>query len=182
MLSVAELCDDGNILVFTSENCTIHKSDKVNLGALPSPVGVGERRGNLFYLPSKVGTSSASVKLSSPSLTILGWHSCLGHVGLKPLKALLRKMNVQPSLYNEINVQRCSTCVRAKMHWLNFKSQSGYRANEKGELIHSDVCSFECVSREGFKMWITFIDGFSKEVSVYLMKSKDDSFQCFRHF
>lgn len=58
LLSVAEVCDKGHSILFTSKGCTIHQSDGVNSSA--DAVGSGYRRGNLYYLPSKVLSTSTS--------------------------------------------------------------------------------------------------------------------------
>lgn len=46
----------------------------------------------------------------------------------------------------------------------------------------SNVCSFEHLSREGFHMRVIFIDDFSKSTAVYPLRSKNQTFQYFRHF
>lgn len=81
-----------------------------------------------------------------------------------------------------IAVQRCPVCVESKISCFSFKSCSAYRASSVGELIHSDVCSFEVPSREGYNYFITFIDDFSKFTTIYPMKSKSDAFSCFKVF
>jgi hypothetical protein len=70
---------------------------------------------------------------------------------------------------NEIKVQKCLICVQSKMHRTNFKSQSAYWSTLPGQLVHLDVCSFEEVSRRGYKYFVTFVDDCSKYVNVYPM-------------
>lgn len=183
LLSVSQLCDDGNVVCFTSTGCSIFSDSHLDLSSLGRPVGVGERRGNLYYLPNSVGAFSTSTTTSgSDGDSLLLWHQRLGHIGLKPLKSLLKSCHISPRLFNELDVQKCPICVQSKMHRLKFSTRSSYRSTTKGELIHSDVCSFEEQSREGFHYWITFIDDFSKETTAYPLKSKDQSFQSFLHF
>lgn len=184
LLSVSQLCDDGNTVCFTSEGRFIFNNNDFDLASLSRPAGVGERRGNLYYLPGSVGAFSASItpKLGSDNNSLLLWHQRLGHIGLKLLKTLLRTCNIRARLFNEIEVQRCSTCVQSKMHWLKFSSRSAYWSKSKGDLNYSDVCSFEEKSREGFKYWITFIDDYSKESTAYPLKYKDQAYQSFMHF
>lgn len=76
----------------------------------------------------------------------------------------------------------CSICVRAKMHRLQFTSRRHHRASRRGEIIHSDLCSFETQSREGFRYWVTFINDYSKETFVYTLKYKHQTFSSFKHF
>lgn len=83
---------------------------------------------------------------------------------------------------NEIEVQKCSTCVQSKMSRSAFKSRSSHRASLPGELIHSDFGSYEVLSREGYKYFVSFVDDFSKFVSIFPMKSKSSVFSCFKLF
>jgi hypothetical protein len=83
---------------------------------------------------------------------------------------------------NEINVQRCSICVQSKMQCTAFKSRLKHRGDAPGQIIHSDVGSYEEVSREGYKYYVTFVDDHLKLVSIFPMKSKSQVFSCFKLF
>ena len=51
------------------------------------------------------------------------------------------------------------------------------------ELIHSDLCEFEGIlTRGGNKYIITFINDFSKYKTIYLLKTKSDTFEKFQDF
>ena len=51
------------------------------------------------------------------------------------------------------------------------------------ELIHFDLCAFEGIlTCEGNRYIITFIDDFSKNTTVYLLKNKSDAFENFQIF
>lgn len=114
-------------------------------------------------------------------LSLLLWHHKLGHIGLRPLKSILLAA-VTVLVMNEVKVQRCSTCVESKMAWHSFTSHSAFCSSSPGDLIHSNVCSFEVASREGFRYFVTFIDDYSKLTMIYPMKSKSDTFSCFKAF
>lgn len=180
LLSVAGLADDGLVTVFDDKNVSLYHRDAFNVNL--SPVSVGDRRGNLYYLPEKVNTSSASSFRTSVNQSLLDWHCTFSHIGLKPLKRHLKSLNIHPSIVNETDVQQCSICVQGKMHCRPFTSRSRHCATERGQIIHSDVCSFEAGLREGFTMWATFIDDYSKDITVYPMKSKSQTFQFFKQF
>ncbi|PLW39423.1 hypothetical protein PCASD_08000 [Puccinia coronata f. sp. avenae] len=101
---------------------------------------------------------------------------------LKALKLLLKMNNIVPSSSNEINVQNCPVCVQTKMHRYPFCSRAPYRSTIPGQLIHSNVASYEVNSRKGYRYFITFVDDYSKFLTVYPMKNKSDSFSCFKIF
>ena len=84
-------------------------------------MGAGYQRGNIFYLPSVVDVrfpsvasvsalSAASVKLTLDS-TLLGFHCTLSHIGVQPLKLLLKQLCVTPTAMNEIEIQKCPVCI-----------------------------------------------------------------------
>ncbi|KAI7942641.1 hypothetical protein MJO28_012668 [Puccinia striiformis f. sp. tritici] len=182
LLSIAGLADIGLTAVFTKTSCDIYSTTDVKIDA--TPVGRGYRRGNLYYLPSEPVRSISSSASHSTCIdnSLLGYHRRFSHIGLKSLKQLLKMNSIIPTVNNEIEVQQCPICVQSKMHRKSFKSRSSNRSTTPGQLIHSDVGSYEVLSREGYKYFSTFIDDCSKSVSVYPMKSKSDTFSCFKIF
>ncbi|KAI7965086.1 hypothetical protein MJO29_003184 [Puccinia striiformis f. sp. tritici] len=182
LLSIAGLADIGLTAVFTKTSCDLYSTPDVRIDG--TPIGQGYRKGNLYYLPSEpVSSFSTSTSFSAKvDNSLLGYHRRFSHLGLKPLKRLLKLNSLTPTLNNEIDVQQCPICVQSKMHRKAFKSRSKNRSTKPGQLIHSDVGSYEVVSREGYKYFSTFVDDCSKSISVFPMKSKSDTFSCFKIF
>ena len=182
LLSVAGMVDSSLRVVFTPDSCEIY--DAKDFQVTGAVVGRGYRKGNLFYLPSAEVTSrSASlVPGTRTDNSLLGYHTRLSHIGLKPLKKLLKDRQIKPSILNEVKVQNCPICIQSKMHRSPFTSRSAYRSTFPGELIHSDVGSFEVPSREGYKYFVTFIDDYSKFLYVLPLKCKSEVFRCFKIF
>ncbi|PLW34299.1 hypothetical protein PCASD_17274 [Puccinia coronata f. sp. avenae] len=180
LLSIANLCDEGLTIVFKKSSCDIFNSSNLQLtGTL---AGRGYCRGNLYYLPSHPVSQCSSVP-TSPSYSdtsLLGYHIRFSHLGLKALKLLLKLNGIVPSISNDIEVQKCQICVQTKMHRHPFRSRLLHRSSKPGELIHSDVASYEVISRKGYRYFITFVDDHSKSLTVYPMKNKSDSFSCFK--
>ena len=51
------------------------------------------------------------------------------------------------------------------------------------ELVHTNVCGpMNISSTRGNKYFLTFIDDFSWKTWIYLLKSKDEVFHCFKIF
>jgi hypothetical protein len=194
LLSVAALCDEGFSVCFDASECRIFQSS--DLSVRGTVVGNGYRKGNLFYLPSladvrfptlfsSIDSVSSSIAIPHDSCidtTLMGYHNLLSRIGLRPLKAYLRVNNIKPSAMDKIQVQKCPICIQSKMHRVNFKTRSPYRSQTPGLIIHSDVCSFEEKSREGYSYFVTFVNDCLKAVIVYPMKSKSNTFQCFKLF
>lgn len=180
LLLVAGLADDGLVCDFDDKKVPFF--DKALFNTTTPLVSLGERRGNLYHPPEEASHSSLSSVFTSFNQSLLDWHLIFNHIGLKALKLTLKALGIKPTLLNKIEVQQCSICVQSKMSHLSFHSRSSHRASKLDQIIHSDVCSFEAVSREGFSMWVTFIKDYSKDIAVYPLKSKNQVFQSFKHF
>ena len=75
----------------------------------------------------------------------------------------------------------CDACEFAK-HTRNSYVSKGIRSISPFMLIHSDVWTCPMLSVSGMKYFVTFIDCQSRMSWVYLMKPKDEVFQCFKTF
>jgi hypothetical protein len=102
LLSVAGLCDENLTVIFGKSSCRIFKTFDLTISG--TEVGVGYRRGNLFYLPAEkdvrfplpnsatVFSSSSVIPIPTRLLfdsTLLSYHNLLSHLGVRPLKAFL---------------------------------------------------------------------------------------------
>lgn len=176
-------CEKGVVFfsgVFDDKQVSFFDKD---LFTPPAPmIGLGEGHGPLYYLPEEASHQSLSSVLTHIDQYLLDWHIIFNHIGLETLELTLKALGIKPNLHNEIEVQQCSTCVQSKMSLLSFASLLSHRAFKHGKTIHCDVSSFESSSREGFSMWVTFIDNFSKDITVYPLKLKSQTFQSFRYF
>ena len=108
------------------------------------------------------------------------WHCRLSHINENRISKLhndgfLDKFDFKP--YNQ-----CDACLLGKMAKAPFTKQ-GERANERLELIHSDVCGpMRSMARGGFYYFITFTNDFSIYEYVYILRHKSESFEKFKEF
>ena len=59
----------------------------------------------------------------------------------------------------------------------------GNRANDKQELIHSDLCGrMNIQAKCGYEYFMTFIDDYSKYGYIYLLRRKSECFDKFKEF
>jgi Integrase core domain/GAG-pre-integrase domain len=102
------------------------------------------------------------------------WHKRLGHPSNKVLNSFFDN-----SLKTCIN---CDVCKLAKQTRLHFPLSTSKTQNIF-ELVHSDVWkSAPLISYNGFKYFVIFIDDFSRTTWLYLLRSKDEVFNCFEEF
>jgi transposase InsO family protein len=71
-------------------------------------------------------------------------------------------------------------CIEGKQHRLPFPTEGAKRATKPLEIVHSYVCrSMRITSIGGAKYFVTFIDDFSRNVWLYVSKTK---YECFIRF
>jgi len=89
LASVGQLCDNGNLVTFSSSSCYVQDLQSEKL------IGTGRRKGGLYIfdeLKVSVVVAATSVDLSSfrlsPSFSFYLWHSRLSHVSSSRLRYL----------------------------------------------------------------------------------------------
>ncbi|KAL0413673.1 UNVERIFIED_CONTAM: Retrovirus-related Pol polyprotein from transposon TNT 1-94 [Sesamum radiatum] len=73
------------------------------------------------------------------SLTQL-WHRRYGHLNYKGLRILLNKEMVRGLPHLSTSNVTCSDCINGKQHRDPISKKSNWRASQKLELIHADIC------------------------------------------
>ncbi|GAU45181.1 hypothetical protein TSUD_178740 [Trifolium subterraneum] len=68
------------------------------------------------------------------------WHHRYAHLNIKGLK-ILSKNNMVKGLLELKDIEgQCGDCLAGKQHRDNFPKKSSWRASQKLELVHSDIC------------------------------------------
>ncbi|CAH9127589.1 unnamed protein product, partial [Cuscuta epithymum] len=132
------------------------------------PIGVGRRRGGVYYFHSLDKIEAHSVKASDSAQL---WHSRLGH----PSLSVLRLVNcLNKSSFKQVQNKECDACLRAKQTRDVFKINDG-RAGEPFELIHCDVWGpYRFSASCGARYFLTVVDDFSRAVWVHLIREKSE--------
>lgn len=64
-----------------------------------------------------------------------------------------------------------------------FPSQTDFKAKERLELIHGDICGpISPPTPAGNKYFLLFVDDYSRAMWVYMIKTKDEAFTHFKRF
>ena len=163
-------------LVFVSDKFVLTKNEMF--------VGKGYLSDGLFKMnvmtvvPKSINNNkidSSAYLLESSNI----WHGRLGHVNYDTLRRLIHldylpKFNIDPN-------HKCETCVESKLTKVPFHSVE--RSTEPLDLIHNDICDLKFVqTRGGKKYFITFIDDCTRYCYVYLLQSKDEAIEMFKHY
>lgn len=111
------------------------------------------------------------------------WHHRYGHLSYKGLLTLHNKEMVVGLPEIQQVKATCEACVKGKQHRVPFSKQSAWRATEKLQLIHSDLCGPITPSSNSQKRYlICFIDDFSRKTWIYFALEKSEALHHFKLF
>jgi hypothetical protein len=167
------------VLDSTGYNCTSQGGVlKVSKGIL---VVMKEKRiGNLYQPEGRTEVNQTVVASKDASDCVSLWHQRLGNMSKKGLKVLVDRKSL-PSL-KFLNLNFCKYCVFGKQCRHKFKGGRHIRKSIL-DYINPDVWGpSPTVSLGGSSYFVTFINGYSGKVWVYLLKTKVDVFNTFKQF
>jgi Reverse transcriptase (RNA-dependent DNA polymerase)/gag-polypeptide of LTR copia-type/GAG-pre-integrase domain/Integrase core domain len=108
------------------------------------------------------------------------WHNRLGHTGKDKIASMLK----QEILHDASSTSRnssCKECSFGKQTRGPFKGHLN-KARKVGDVIHSDVLGPVQSSLGGYKYFVSFIDEWTRYVTLYPMKHKSEVLDCFKNF
>ncbi|GLT45830.1 hypothetical protein SLA2020_196340 [Shorea laevis] len=174
LLSVAQMLRKGYSVSFVNNACYIYDSCGVELARI------------------KMVENSFSITWNSPCLHAVYvsksdetslWHKRYGHFNLRSLKFLQTNELVRDLPEIHVNDDVCSSCQFGKLHRQVFPINSAWRASQKLELVHTDVCGPMKTTSLGQNLYfILFIDDYTRMTWVYFMSSKAQVFFVFKKF
>ena len=150
----------------------------------------GKRVGkSLYYLDIRVHHFNSScteetAMMGSATLSQDIWHQRLAHVNQNTVNKMLSQQLVDGLHMNSEKNSKtvCSGCAYGKMHRLPFPT-GRTRANQVGQLIHSDVCGpMQTSTPGGARYFISFKDDFSGWRVVYFLKNKSEVEDYFKKY
>ncbi|GJX91101.1 putative RNA-directed DNA polymerase [Tanacetum coccineum] len=111
------------------------------------------------------------------------WHSRLGHVNFQKLKEMCDKNLVHGLKAIEKPDALCKGCLEGKQTRNPYPTQTLYKAKERLELIHADICGpISPPTPAGNRYFFLLVDDFSRVMWVYMLKSKDEALGMFQKF
>jgi hypothetical protein len=101
------------------------------------------------------------------------WHERFGHLNFEALKQLSNKEMVQGMPRVEHVEQFCDSCVLTKQWRLPFPRQASFRAKEKLELMHGDLCGpVTLATPGGWRFFLLLVDDMSRYMWAVLLDTK----------
>jgi len=178
LLSVSQLCDKDNLLVFSSNRRMVVN---MNTGDV---VLRGKQHKNVYKVCISSLPQNTLTCLSALNNYFMLWHKRLGHVSPSLLNKLVSKDLVigLPSIkYNDGNV--CNACAKGKQVKNSFKSKKCVSTSRPLEMLYIDLCGpMRIMSRGGKRYVCVIVDDYSRFTWTLFLASKDKTFEKFVAF
>lgn len=111
------------------------------------------------------------------------WHERLGHVNFQSFNNLQKHQLVANLPKFGVNNTVCEVCQLGKQCRLPFPPVAAWRASEKHQLVHTDICGpMKNPSLNDSRYFILFIDDLSRFSWIYFMKKKSEVTDVFWKF
>ncbi|CAI7876852.1 unnamed protein product [Closterium sp. NIES-54] len=181
LLSVRALGAAGIAVSFPIAGRVELKTDAVHIGE-------GFTRKSLFYLQLHHGSSAAppinptACPVSTTTSSYL-WHRRFGHLNMRDLSTLHRQQLVTGLNLSSSSIPQCISCYRGKQTRQPF-GVSHSRTTAPLQLIHSDIAGPFSYGTTigGARYLLTFIDDYSRHITVYLLRHRSEAFSCFKDY
>ena len=98
----------------------------------------------------------------------------MGHIGVKGLKRAVVSLN-----FDDTHHESCVICAQANIRRLPFPRRSEHQAVKLLQRIHCDICGPLPHCYRNFSYYILFINCFSRYISLFFLKSRDDALTSF---
>ena len=173
LISTSKATDAGCRVEMTSNFAKISKNGLVLVE--------GEKIDGL-YVVKVMSDKSCPVQESTGDMIEL-WHKRFGHLNVASLRNLkMKNMVVGIPNLGSGNI-KCETCIRGKQTRDPFAVKTTKSSSQILELIHSDMCGPMKVESIGMKLYfVTFIDDFSRKISVKFLRKKSEYLTVFKEF
>lgn len=181
LLSVGQLQEKGLAILLHSNQCKIYHPSK---GLIIQSNMTANR---MFVLlsntqPIRQEAKAMCFQATTQDLAHL-WHRRYGHLSYPGLKTLQNKGMVRGLPYFAESNTVCADCLKGKQHRDSIPKRSTWRASEKLELVHADICGPISPTSNGHKRYlICFIDDFSRKAWVNFLVNKSNAFAYFKLF
>ncbi len=178
LLSISQLCDKGNIVVFKSRKCLVIRESDNEI------IMRGKRIDNV-YLVDLNETSSKFAKcfISKEEDTWL-WHRRIAHINMNHLNKLVSQDLVVgvPKMKFEKDAI-CDACQMGKQTKASFKSKKVVSTTRPLELLHMDLFGPSRVKSLGGNLYAyVIVDDYSRFTWTFFIANKSDAFDMFKVF
>jgi hypothetical protein len=132
LLSIGQLQKKEITIILKNDKCKVYYASR-------GLIITSQKSANRMYVINAAVISPMCLQTTKKSEAKL-WHNRYAHLSFKGLSTLVKKEMVKGlPVLQECN-ETCSDCVIGKQHIDPIPKSANWRASEKLELVHSDVC------------------------------------------
>ncbi|MCI01710.1 retrovirus-related pol polyprotein from transposon tnt 1-94 [Trifolium medium] len=175
LLSIGQLQQKNVTIIFSNDQCKVYHdhSDLI--------ISTHMSANRMYVIHASVITPMClqTVKESQTHL----WHCKYAHLSYKGLNTLVKKEMVKGLPFLQETEEICCDCAIGKQHRDSIPKIANWRASEKLQLVHSDICDpINPASNGGNRYFITFTDDFSRRTWTYPIIEKSSALGIFKKF
>jgi transposase InsO family protein len=161
----------GGECLFGKNIVTVYKDSVPVLNGVLDPCG-------MYRLNIEFGKKFVNQVSNGKEETL--WHARLGHLN----SIDIQRLGLQSGSTKEAFMSTCKVCIKAKSFKMPFeKNRKTQRETIPLKLVHADVKGpMETVGFDGGRYYVTFIDDCTDMTIVYVLRSRDEVFQCYQDF
>jgi hypothetical protein len=109
------------------------------------------------------------------------WHSRFGHLSFGALGQLGRMVTGLPKIQHTEEI--CDSCLAGKQRRQPFSKSAKYRAAERLELVHGDLCGpITPATHGGRRYFLLLVDDHSRFMWLRLLSGKHEAADAIKHF
>nr|AAV24758.1 putative polyprotein [Oryza sativa Japonica Group] len=183
LISVSRLDNGGYYCTFGNNRCIIMHDNK--------EVGLADGQEQLYQISVCDATYNVDSSLNANVSTKRKhndnetssklWHYRLGHISRGRIERLIKENILYPLDFSDADIDHCIDCIKGK-----YSKQIKKGANRSMgvlEIIHTDICGpFNVKSVDGFDLFITFTDDYSRYGYIYPIKERSEALDKFKIF
>ena len=174
LLSCSALAEKHVSTVIDSNGCSLYKQLRLGRRQL---IATCTLQDGIYYLNGTPTASGQQANTATNSAVTL-WHQRLGHTSHGKVKKLMQNGRIPSSNSPD---PPCADCVDGKQARRSFPGHFS-KPSHPGDVIHSDVVGPLPRSKSGSRYMVTFIDEFSRWVTIFAMSNKSDVTACFKDY
>ena len=176
LLSIGQLQEKNLVITFKAGTCRIfHPKIKI--------IETKMTTNRMFVVHAKQKSFPRQC-LQSQEINLENlWYRRYGHINYKSITTMQKKKMVKglPTFKDFTGI--CEVCNYGKQHRDNIPKRSHWRASEKLELVHSDLCGpISPMSNGGKRYLLVFVDDYSRKTWIYCLSEKRETFEIFKCF
>lgn len=175
LLSIGQLQQKNLTIVFSNDLCKVYHENRGLIMSTQMSV-------NRMYIIHASVLTPMCMKVANMSQSQL-WHHRYGHLNYKGLRVLAKKEMVKGLPEIEETEEICEDCIIGKQHRDSIPKTANWMANEKLQLVHSDICGpINPTSNGGSRYFMTLTDDFSRKTWTYVLTKKTNALAIFKQF